>query len=217
MAERVVDLVNRRLEQAGLNLSFTPCRTDRLSILGGGDLGGDGFVHFREEWLEKMKGRGLSEERADELIHLYGTQMEKVWERADGLAENILDAQLQHAVEEEMTVTPDDFLIRRSGDLYFHRQRAEAAVAEVVERMADWFHWSESERRNRSPRCAKRWNKPDRSRFLPVNKNTRPRSMVSGALCWMRVTTISAPVSSGHRRRRVQREGARRLRLLPLV
>ncbi len=145
MAERVVDLVNRRLEQAG-RLSFTPCRTDRLSILGGGDLGGDGFVHFREEWLEKLKEGGLSEERADELIHLYGTQMEKVWERADGLAENILDAQLQHAVEEEMTVTPDDFLIRRSGDLYFHRQRAEAAVAEVVERMADWFHWSESER-----------------------------------------------------------------------
>lgn len=151
MAERVVDLVCRRLEQAG-RISFTPCRTDRLSILGGGDLGGDGFVRFREEWMEKLNEGGLSGERADELIHLYGTQVEKVWERAGRSADNILDAQLQHAVEEEMTVTPEDFLIRRTGDLYFHRRRAEMEAPEVTERMAQWFNWSESEREEQEHR-----------------------------------------------------------------
>lgn len=164
MAERVVDLVCRRLEREGRS-PFTPCRTDRLSILGGGDLGGDGFIHFRKEWMEKLKKGHVTEERANQLIHLYGTQLEQVWERAEYSAENLLMAQLEHAVEEEMAVTPSDFLIRRTGDLYFHRQLAEAEAPMVLDYMAGKFNWDEKEREEQEERVRKEM---ERTRPQPV-------------------------------------------------
>ncbi|SMO47148.1 glycerol-3-phosphate dehydrogenase/oxidase [Melghirimyces algeriensis] len=146
MAERVVDLVNHRLEKAGVR-SFSPCQTDQLSISGGADLGGgDGFHRFRKEWIGKLTEGGLSEERADELIHLYGSHVKNVWERAEQSPEQLLHAQLQYAVEEEMTVTANDFLIRRTGDLYFHRHRAEENIDEVIQIMSKLLDWNETEK-----------------------------------------------------------------------
>ncbi|PTX61211.1 glycerol-3-phosphate dehydrogenase [Melghirimyces profundicolus] len=140
MAERVVDRVNRRLEKAGIH-SFVPCRTDRLSISGGADLGRDGFVHFRNEWVCRLKEGGLSQKRAEELIHLYGVHVEKVWERAGHSEDRLLKAQVEHAVEEEMAVAAADFLIRRTGDVYFHRYRAAGSAPLVLSTMGEALGW----------------------------------------------------------------------------
>ncbi|MFC4076470.1 glycerol-3-phosphate dehydrogenase/oxidase [Salinithrix halophila] len=140
MAERVVDLVYRRLEKAGIT-SFTPCKTDRLPLTGGGDMGADGFHRFRKEWVEKLTEGGLEPRRADELVHLYGRHIEEVWKRAGESPSTLDRGQLAFAVEEEMAVSPADFLIRRTGDLYFHRKRAEALLAPVLDWMEEIYGW----------------------------------------------------------------------------
>ncbi|SDB97780.1 glycerol-3-phosphate dehydrogenase [Melghirimyces thermohalophilus] len=140
MAERVVDVVNRRLDKAGVH-SFTPCRTDQLPITGGDDLGGDGFVQFKEKWVKQLKEGGLTEERAEELVHLYGVHVEKVWDRAGHSEDKLLQAQVEYAVEEEMAVSAVDFLIRRTGDVYFRRDRALGTAPDVIKTMGEQLGW----------------------------------------------------------------------------
>ncbi|GGE16924.1 aerobic glycerol-3-phosphate dehydrogenase [Marinithermofilum abyssi] len=145
MAERTVDLVCRRLSGKGIR-SFVSCRTDRTSITGGGDMGAEGFVRFRREWVDKMAQAGVERDHADELVQLYGLHIAKVWERAGGNPENLLKAQVEFAVDEEMAVSAADFLIRRTGDLYFNRARCEANLEQVLEIMAEKAGWDQEKK-----------------------------------------------------------------------
>jgi glycerol-3-phosphate dehydrogenase len=145
MAERTVDLVCRRLSAKGIR-SFASCRTDRTPITGGGDMGAEGFVRFRREWVDKMAQAGVERDHADELVQLYGLHIAKVWERAGGNPENLLKAQVEFAVDEEMAVSAADFLIRRTGDLYFNRARCEANLEQVLEIMAEKAGWEQEKK-----------------------------------------------------------------------
>ncbi|OYD06685.1 glycerol-3-phosphate dehydrogenase/oxidase [Paludifilum halophilum] len=148
MAERTVDLVSRRLSEAGVH-SFTPCRTDQTSLIGGGDLGSEGFARYRREWTQKLEQAGVEKDRAEELIHLYGLHIEEVWHRAGKEVQSLLRAQVEFAVEEEMAVTAADVLIRRTGDLYFHRRRCEEGLDSVLDWMAQELEWDASAREQR--------------------------------------------------------------------
>lgn len=146
MAERVVDLVLHRLSGRGVR-SFVPCRTDRVPLIGGGDMGSEGFARFRDQWLNRLQQQGLNRKQAEELISLYGCHVEAVWERAEGDPERLLQAQVEYAVEEEMAVHVTDFLIRRTGDLYFHRKRCEEHLDPVLSILSDMLGWDETQKK----------------------------------------------------------------------
>ncbi|WP_181593035.1 FAD-dependent oxidoreductase [Paenibacillus sp. YN15] len=75
----------------------------------------------------------------------------------NSLEYKLLKAEIQYCVEEEMAVQAADFLIRRTGLLYFDRERAEEIAIDVIEIMAELLNWSEDEVMNQKLQLAKEW------------------------------------------------------------
>ncbi|MBO1135380.1 type 1 glycerol-3-phosphate oxidase [Enterococcus faecalis] len=95
--------------------------------------------------------KGLSEKDALYLAHLYGSNVPTVFEMIDGakvipgltLTETV---SLNYAMEEEMALTPVDFLLRRTNHLLFMRDRLDQVKAGVIEEMAQHYQWTAEER-----------------------------------------------------------------------
>jgi glycerol-3-phosphate dehydrogenase len=140
MAERVVDLVCRRLGGP-----FVPSRTDAVPLPGG--TGGVAALARVEERLRVELPR-LSALGVARLVRLYGTGCERMLARvardpagARSIAgeSSVLAAEIQEVLEEEMSLTLQDLLERRTRLLLFDRRQGldslEAAAAMAAARL----------------------------------------------------------------------------------
>lgn len=75
----------------------------------------------------------------------------------NSLEYKLLKAEVHYCVEEEMAVNASDFIIRRTGLLYFDRERAEQIAIDVIEIMAELLGWSEREVMKQKLQLAKEW------------------------------------------------------------
>jgi glycerol-3-phosphate dehydrogenase len=149
MAQRVVDLVAKSLRKE-TGHSFGPCTTDRIP-LSGGQVGGSGaFRQFVEEQTRQGQVRGLPEQEARELARFYGSNVGRVYDRlasaataeqAGTLPPGLL-ARLRYSLEEEMTTSPADFFVRRTGALYFNIGWVRQWQEPVLRYMAQYFGWT---------------------------------------------------------------------------
>ncbi|MBO0452384.1 type 1 glycerol-3-phosphate oxidase [Candidatus Enterococcus murrayae] len=94
---------------------------------------------------KKGEEQGLSAEDAKFLAELYGSNAEKVFALKDqgpfeglSLAESM---SLRYAMEAEMTLTPVDYLLRRTNYMLFISHRLMEIKDAVVDAMADYFDW----------------------------------------------------------------------------
>ncbi|MEI7027727.1 glycerol-3-phosphate dehydrogenase/oxidase [Paenibacillus sp. y28] len=149
MAEMVVDLVARLLQQER-GKTFASCTT-RNRPISGGDVGGpEQFPHFIRKKAEEALKYGFTPEQAERLVRRYGSNADRVYSFAAGGRETAaesglpLDAlcMLLYAMDEEMTVTPADFFIRRTGALFFDIGWVHAHKQAVIELMAQRLGWS---------------------------------------------------------------------------
>lgn len=85
------------------------------------------------------------------------TPLETVFGPNPSPEERILAAEIAYCIEEEMAVSAADFLVRRTGLLYFNRPQAERIAADVLELMALHLNWSESELDRQRVLLAKEW------------------------------------------------------------
>lgn len=152
MAETVTDLLARELTSQGRG-PFRPCMTRELAI-SGGDVGGSyGFPDFVRKWTEHGRRLGISAERAELLVHRYGSNVAKVWDRiqndqdTDHELPADIRAELLYCIEEEMVVKPVDFLIRRTGSLLFDIAWVKQWKEPIIQFMADHMHYSEEQKR----------------------------------------------------------------------
>ncbi|WP_018133537.1 glycerol-3-phosphate dehydrogenase/oxidase [Effusibacillus pohliae] len=155
MAERVVDLVAKRLTELE-GRQFPDCFTDRI-VLSGGDFSGVGGISAFADHLMQAAGRlGLERQHVRSLVGKYGTRAADILRRLEqaddrsGDPETILmRAELWYCMEEEMAVTLNDFLIRRTGRLLFDRASVERIGPILLEEMAEAFNWTEQEKNER--------------------------------------------------------------------
>ncbi|MDQ0337944.1 glycerol-3-phosphate dehydrogenase [Caldalkalibacillus uzonensis] len=131
MAERVVDLVVRELEQE-TGRSFAPCQTDS-QVLSGGKVGGpESWPDFVDQHIQELTKHHVEKEQAEKLVRRYGSNIGHIFqyiknaERETQLQDQshippLLWAELYYAVHHEMVVYAEDFLVRRTGDAYFDR------------------------------------------------------------------------------------------------
>ncbi|QHJ71063.1 glycerol-3-phosphate dehydrogenase/oxidase [Planococcus halotolerans] len=127
MAEAITDRVTKSLEKEGYG-KYGKSTTKKLP-LSGGDFGGSkNFPRFVSSMALQSEQFGLAPEEGRMFAQFYGTNAGKVFEQywkrsaephSDGLPD-VLAAVVAYAIEDEMAVTPSDFFIRRTGDLYFH-------------------------------------------------------------------------------------------------
>ncbi|GEN54389.1 glycerol-3-phosphate dehydrogenase/oxidase [Halobacillus faecis] len=153
MAQTAVDLVRDQLmEEHGIRYSDSETKNMPIS---GGDVGGSkGFKKYKEERLQIGESLGLSQEDADKLIQLYGSNVDKVFnnfkDRKEEAAQEGVDpvvfAQLAYALEEEMTYKPVDFFVRRTAALFFNIQWVRDHKTSVVDYMAKALNYSEQQK-----------------------------------------------------------------------
>jgi len=157
MAERIVDLVAGQLQQQG-RAPYPACSTDRVK-LSGGDVGGSkGFTAFVQEKVRAGQRAGLNEAEALSLVQRYGSNVDRVLELYASHQKEALQhglpgvwfASLLYSIEAEMTATPLDFFIRRTGALYFDIHSVDRWKEPVIAYMAKRFGWSEAETRRHS-------------------------------------------------------------------
>ena len=141
MALEIVDLLAKRLKQE-YKLTFAECKTKHTPI-SGGDVGGSAnFESFVERKVEEGKAIGLQAEVAKRLASKYGSNVDKLFNIAQIAQDKDLNLPLElyvelvYSVQNEMVFKPTDFLIRRSGKLYFNINEVKQYKDAVVEELA---------------------------------------------------------------------------------
>nr|WP_271749937.1 FAD-dependent oxidoreductase [Cohnella sp. JJ-181] len=125
MAETVVDRLAASLRAEGRG-PYSPCTTRELPI-SGGDVGGSArYPQYVRAVADAGEVIGLPADAALRIAGRYGSNARAVFERiarreegeGGGLSDETY-GMLTYAIEAEMAVKPADFLIRRTGALYF--------------------------------------------------------------------------------------------------
>lgn len=143
MAERVVDKI---IENTFSEQDLRPCSTDCMT------LGGIGFKDIKElnaysnQVAQRIEKLGLKGAVGSYLVHLYGRQSDTILDRAEANPQadpelGLTLAELDFALKHERIVRADDFLVRRTGFLYFDYHRLVRVRQGVLQAMATALHW----------------------------------------------------------------------------
>ena len=94
--------------------------------------------------------KGISEDDATDLANHFGSNVSRVVSYADqGTAEglNLKETiSLRYSVNEEMTLTPVDYLLRRTNFVLFHNDQLAAIKQPVINEMARLLNWDAAEK-----------------------------------------------------------------------
>lgn len=111
----------------------------------GGEIDAQNVDEELEKIAKKGEAQGLNAEDAKYIAELYGSNAEKVFALKDqesfaglSLAESMC---LRYSMESEMTLTPVDYLLRRTNYMLFISHRLMEIKDAVVDAMADNFEW----------------------------------------------------------------------------
>ncbi len=148
MAERVLDMVIKQLPNKA---QFTPCITKTLRLAGGNFDDAAAIEHFILRRSGEAKQAQIPYAVIAEWVGRYGTNTDWLIEKTYELYATIPDiktryisAELHYAIEQEMVTSLSDFLIRRSGKLYFDRPALAQDSLLIAQSMAKILHWDES-------------------------------------------------------------------------
>lgn len=142
MAERSVDIVCRELRREE-QIKCKGCTTDKIKLSGAAIEGS--LKEFAEERFDEAKQIKADFDQIYELVLRYGANTHQIIDRAYDLHkeienpfERLLVAELKYGIEQEMVCSINDFMIRRTGRLYFHPQDIDRDLP-VVERYLQRF------------------------------------------------------------------------------
>lgn len=147
MAQRVVDIVCKKIS-VSQNIPFRPCHTASIALHGGKiDVP---FTAFLNKKIAKGFTIGLSGGEVKALVYRYGSNIDKIYTIVSSLktgTENVLPlsihAQLLYCIENEMCLTPSDFLIRRTSSLYFDIDTVKKYGSAVISEMKKLLGWDD--------------------------------------------------------------------------
>ncbi len=130
MAEKIVDLVAKKLGK-----KFGKCKTKNYRLSGGDFENEEKFKKALKEFTEQGKSENIPAEKIKEWFFRYGTNVSKVIKnlvllRSKGFDEQQLyeAAELHYCLEHEMIYSLNDFLIRRTGKIFFDRDNSEKHI-----------------------------------------------------------------------------------------
>lgn len=151
MAETVVNKAVELLQQEGRSLQLNSVDTKEVRM-SGGDVGGSAnFTQYTREQVPSGVAIGLTEREAKFIAERYGSNASKLFGLADEETRKWADAhelplslalQLRYAMESEMAVKPVDFLVRRTGNMFFNIAEVQQLKGAVVAAMAARLDWT---------------------------------------------------------------------------
>ena len=153
MAERVVDRIVERLGDKNVGA----CRTASLQLAGKAFSNMQEVTSFTGDVASRAESLGLTGAAVAYLVHLYGQQAVTILGKAESMDNREPElrlslAELEFALAEESVVHADDFLVRRTGWLFFDIHRLVRMKEAVLAEMARRLNWSEVQRREEQQR-----------------------------------------------------------------
>ncbi len=149
MAERTVNRIAKKMEEDH-DLELEPCTTDKIPLCGN-DF--KKFKHVKKyigKVQEQLQDDGFAKYDAWYLVTTYGKQTESILElyakiKGDKSKERMIRAEVQFAIAHEMALNPLDFLIRRTGRLYFDIDSVRKYKEPVFEEFQKAYNYSAEE------------------------------------------------------------------------
>lgn len=148
MAETVLNTIAQELEQQ-FGIKSSPCTTKNIPISGGHIGGSSKFYAFLYDYTRVGKKIGLSEEEAKFLTQHYGSNVEIVFnyvKEGHPILPSWLYAQLMYGIHHEMVVHPNDFMVRRTGYMFFQMATVQQYEEAILDEMAKQLNWTAQQR-----------------------------------------------------------------------
>jgi len=143
MAERVVDMV---IEKHFSDRQLNSCSTNTILISGNAFKNYQEVVRYRMGIRKQLTPSGL-QEQANYLVSTYGTQTDVILLQALQAGsiseESLLHSEINFCINNEMAIQPDDFLVRRTGWLFFDISKLRKVQSQVLEFYKSKFGWDE--------------------------------------------------------------------------
>lgn len=149
MAERTVNRIAKKMEEDH-DVDLKPCTTDKIPLCGNEF---KKFKHVKKyigKVQEELQADGFSKYDGWYLVTTYGKQTESILEKyaqikGDKPKERMIRAEAQFAIAHEMALNPLDFLIRRTGRLYFDIDSVRKYKTAVFEEFQKAYNYSAAE------------------------------------------------------------------------
>jgi glycerol-3-phosphate dehydrogenase len=144
MAERTVDLCLRKLAEED-GRAFVPCNTHELTLSGGDVRNAPSFLMSLPEGTVHYFGKKLLQQ----LYHRYGSNASGIAEaaimREGPPAMALMLAELEYGVTHEMITELSDFLVRRTGRLYFSKAEADHHAERLNRDLTELLGWNDTQ------------------------------------------------------------------------
>jgi len=155
MAERVVNQVVKFLqkEHPEQYKKLQPCTTAKTQLSGGDFDSKRALKTFIKKQIGEVKQIGLTEAQVVDLVYRYGTNVDIIIEKAYELYTEISDAkerlqiaEMWYGIHYEMCNNLCDYLIRRTGRLYFERDKLAELYPFIADEMAKELGWDATQK-----------------------------------------------------------------------
>lgn len=116
----------------------------------GGDIDPENVDEEIAQLAQQAQDKGLNEKDALYLANLYGSNLPKVLtydEHVKGLSKRD-SLSLNYALNEELVLTPVDYFMRRTNFILFIRDELDALEQPVIDKMAEFYQWSDEQKAN---------------------------------------------------------------------
>ncbi|WP_299014987.1 glycerol-3-phosphate dehydrogenase/oxidase [uncultured Polaribacter sp.] len=149
MAERIVDLVAKKYKRR-FDKEFGEIKTKEIILSGGTFKNYDEVKSYTDAIQNRITEVGFNRKDAEYLVHNYGQQTDSILQIYDDLSlqmseegepKKMLKAEVLFAIQNEMTCTPTDFFMRRTGRLFFNAPSVIEHKDFVVNLFKEAFSW----------------------------------------------------------------------------
>ncbi|WP_417784949.1 glycerol-3-phosphate dehydrogenase/oxidase [Tenacibaculum sp.] len=148
MAERIVDIVAKKMKRR-FEVEFDSIQTEEIVLAGGPFQNYKSVKLYINQIYKRIKSFGFTEKDASYLVHNYGKQTEVILDKFDelneeNLQERLLKAEVWFTIKHEMTCTPTDFFMRRTGRLFFDKPSVDLYKNFVIQEFTERFKWDKN-------------------------------------------------------------------------
>ncbi|WP_420552028.1 glycerol-3-phosphate dehydrogenase/oxidase [Tenacibaculum aiptasiae] len=149
MAERIVDLVAKKMVRR-FEIEFDPIQTEDIILTGGPFQNYKSVNLYIDQVAKNLKNHGFTKIDAAYLVHNYGKQSDVIIDKFNELNDEdsmlrLLKAEVWFAIQHEMTCTPTDFFMRRTGRLFFDKPSVDTYKHEILKEFSNYYSWSDAE------------------------------------------------------------------------
>lgn len=161
MARKSVDVVLKQLKEEE-SRSFVKCKTEKVTLAGGGFKNHKEIARYIDTCAGEAKQIGASPKEIADLVWKYGTNTDEIIEKAYELHEAnrtagneqpeslLWQAEVWYAINKELALNLGDFLIRRTGMLYFERPKIAPRLAFYSQQFARMLNWDDVEQKHQA-------------------------------------------------------------------